>query len=86
MKIDSIRRFERQLTDNGYLVMKFFCHISKKEQKKRIEELCSDIDTSWRISDKDKWQNKHYEKCLSVFDRYMEDTNSALRPLVSSGL
>ena len=27
-RIDSIRRFERQLTDNGYLVMKFFCHIS----------------------------------------------------------
>lgn len=80
MKIDSIRRFERQLTDNGYLVMKFFCHISKKEQKKRIEELCSDIDTSWRISDKDKWQNKHYEKCLSVFDRYMEDTNSPSDP------
>ena len=34
MRIDSIRRFERQLTDNGYLVMKFFFHISEKEQKK----------------------------------------------------
>ena len=66
MKIDSIRRFERQLTDNGYLVMQFFCHISKKEQKKRIEELCSDIDTSWRISDKDKWQNK--KKCSHRFN------------------
>mgnify|MGYP000565082574 CR=1 FL=1 len=28
-RIESVRRFERQLTDNGYLVMKFFLHISK---------------------------------------------------------
>ena len=29
-RIDSVKRFERQLTDNGYLVLKFFFHISKK--------------------------------------------------------
>ena len=35
-RVGSIKRFERQLTDNGYLVMKFFFHIGKKEQKKRM--------------------------------------------------
>lgn len=79
-RIESIRRFERQLTDNGYLVMKFFCHISEKEQKKRIEGLLDDIDTRWRVSENDKWQNKHYEKCLGVFDRYLEDTNTPSAP------
>ena len=79
-RIDSIRRFERQLTDNGYLVMKLFCHISEKEQKKRIESFLSDIDTRWRVSEDDKWQNKHYEKCLEVFDRYLEDTNAPSAP------
>lgn len=79
-RIDSIRRFERQLTDNGYLVMKLFCHISEKEQRKRIEDLVEDIDTRWRVSENDKWQNKHYEKCLEVFDRYMEDTNNPSAP------
>lgn len=54
LRIDSIRRFERQLTDNGYLVMKFFLHISEKEQKSRIEHLLGDIDTSWRVSENDK--------------------------------
>lgn len=38
-RIESVRRFERQLTDNGYLVMKFFLHISEKEQEKRMEVL-----------------------------------------------
>lgn len=80
MKIASIRRFERQLTDNGYLVLKFFFHISEKEQKKRIEELLADIDTSWRVGSDDKWQNKHYDKCSEVFDRYLEDTNSPSAP------
>ncbi len=79
-KIDSIRRFERQLTDNGYLLMKFFCHISEKEQKKRIEALREDIDTRWRVSENDKWQNKHYNKCEEVFDRYLEDTNASYAP------
>lgn len=35
-RVDSVKRFERQLTDNGYLVLKFFFQISKKEQRQRI--------------------------------------------------
>ena len=35
-KVESVQRFERQLVDNGYLVIKFFCHISREEQKKRM--------------------------------------------------
>lgn len=80
MRLDSIRRFERQLTDNGYLVMKFFFHISKKEQKKRIKNLLEDIDTAWRVGANDKWQNKHYEKCMEVFEHYLEMTNAPSAP------
>lgn len=80
MRLDSIRRFERQLTDNGYLVMKFFFHISEKEQKKRIDNLLKDIDTAWRVNANDKWQNRHYGKCLEVFDEYLEMTNSPSAP------
>lgn len=79
-KIESVKRFERQLTDNGYLVMKFFFHISQKEQKKRIDALKSDKNTSWRVGEKDSWQNRHYDKCLSVFDRYLNDTNLPADP------
>ncbi len=80
MRLDSIRQFERQLTDNGYLVMKFFFHISEKEQKKRIEDLQEDIDTKWRVNANDKWQNKHYEECMEVFDEYLEKTNRPSAP------
>lgn len=79
-RISSIRRFERQLTDNGYLVMKFFFHISEKEQKKRIDALKKNIDTSWRVAENDEWQNKHYKKCEEVFGQYMEDTDTPSAP------
>ncbi len=80
LRIDSVKRFERQLTDNGYLVLKFFFHIEEKEQRKRIEALLKDRDTSWRVSDYDRWQNRHYEKCGKVFERYLNDTNTSTAP------
>ena len=79
-RIESIRRFERQLTDNGYLVLKFFMHIDKEEQKERIDRLCASKDTRWRVSDFDKWQQEHYHKCEKVYDRYLKDTNASTSP------
>ena len=79
-RVHSINIIERQLIDNGYLVIKFFFHISKKEQKKRLEELQESKDTSWRVDKDDLLQNKHYDRCLEVFDRYLEDTNQSRAP------
>ena len=79
-RINSINTIERHLTDNGYLVVKFFLNISKKEQKKRLKSLEKDKNTKWRVNKKDWWQNKNYEKCLEVFDDYLFDTNSNAAP------
>ena len=68
-RIDSIRRFERQLTDNGYLVLKFFMQIDRDEQKRREKLLLDHKDTRWRVSDFDKWQNEHYKKCAKIFSQ-----------------
>ena len=79
-RIESVRRFERQLTDNGYLVMKFFLHISEKEQGKRIALLAGEKDTEWRVSKNDCWQNHHYEKCEAAFGEYLKSTNLPQAP------
>ena len=79
-RIASIKRFERQLTDNGYLVLKFFMHIDAEEQAERMTKLLSDKDTDWRVSKYDQWQNEHYKKCLKVFDRYLKETNLPTSP------
>ncbi|MDY6286014.1 MAG: polyphosphate:AMP phosphotransferase [Bilifractor sp.] len=79
-RINSINTAERSLHDNGYLIVKFFFQISRKEQKKRLDALAADKDTSWRVSDRDLLQNRNYKKTMDVFDRYLEDTNRSVAP------
>ena len=79
-RIRSVNTTERSLTDNGYLVMKFFFQIDQKEQKKRLKELMSDKNTSWRVSPQDEDQNKHYDRYEKLFDRYLSDTNRSTSP------
>lgn len=79
-RIESINRTERSLHDNGYLILKFFFHISKKEQRKRLDELMSDKDTRWRVSRDDLLENENYDICLNVYDKYLEDTNRSTAP------
>lgn len=79
-RIESVRNFERQLTDNGYLVLKFFMQIEKKEQKKREQDLLESKDTKWRVSLFDQWENTHYKKCKKAFSKYMSDTNASSAP------
>ena len=79
-RVKSINTTERSLTDNGYLVMKFFFQFSKKEQKKRLRTLQADKNTRWRVSESDLHQNKHYDEYLDMYDKYLEDTNRSAAP------
>lgn len=79
-RITSINNCERSLTDNGYLILKFFINIGKKAQKKRLKELEENKNTKWRVT-KDDWrENDNYEAYLDTFDRYLDDTNTGASP------
>lgn len=78
--MDDIKTFERQLTDDGYLLIKFFIHIDKKEQKERFEKLCKDKNTAWRVTELDWKRNREYEKYYGVFDKMLEYTNTENAP------
>lgn len=79
-RIESVKRFERTLCDNGYLLMKFFLHIEQKEQKQRMQELLAKKDTRWRVQKEDQWQNQHYKEYMDAFDTYLNDTNQSYAP------
>ncbi len=79
-KIRSVKCFERQLVEDGYIVIKLFLHISKKIQKKRIEDLLSDKNTKWRISDHDLFQNKKYDDYLDTYNSFIDETDVAYAP------
>ncbi len=79
-RMDSIRTFERQLTDDGYLILKFFLHISKKEQKHRLEKLAESENTSWRVTKLDWHRNRHYDRYYEAFDQMLEETSTENAP------
>lgn len=79
-RLEDIRIFERQLCDNGYLLVKLFLHISQKEQEKRINDLLSHADTRWRISEHDLQQNRQYEQNINDFDEYLQATHLPYAP------
>jgi polyphosphate:AMP phosphotransferase len=79
-RLEEIRIFERQLCDNGYLLVKLFLHIDQKEQNKRIHHLMDNADTYWRVSEHDLWQNRHYERCRKDFDEFLQATSLPYAP------
>ncbi len=72
--------FELMLTNNGYIVVKLFVHVSKKEQRKRLEGLRENPDTAWRVSDT-KWNLlKYYDEAYELFDKLLEGSNFSFAP------
>lgn len=76
----SVTTFERQLTDDGYVIIKIFLHISKDEQKKRYEKLQESGSTSWRVTPKDLKQNKHYDDYFKAYEDMLDKTNTDNAP------
>lgn len=79
-RINEINTFERQLTDDGCLLIKFFLHISRKEQKERFERLSESKNTAWRVTEVDRRRNRQYDKYYKAFDEMLEYTNTAYAP------
>ena len=77
-RIRSVNEFERQLRDGGYLVLKIFMHIDKKEQFDRLEALSGNADTEWRVTADDLWQHREYRHFLKAYDEFMEETNETV--------
>ena len=68
--VGEINRFEHMLADEGALILKFWFHLSKKRQRKRLKEIESNPETSWRITERD-WD---FFKVYDRFYRISEDT------------
>jgi AMP-polyphosphate phosphotransferase len=67
--------FERQLCDDGYVIVKLFLHISRKEQRRRFEHLEEKKATSWRVTREDQNQNDEYEDYFHAYDRMLINTD-----------
>ena len=59
---EQINQFERWLTDDGQVLVKFWLHISKKEQRRRLKRMESDAFQRWKVSGEDWRRNRRYDE------------------------
>lgn len=71
---------ERQLVNDGYLVLKCFFHVSEKKQRKRLMKLRSHTSSSWRVDDDDLAQNENYGDFYRLYDGLLTATNFERSP------
>ena len=77
---DEIKSFERQLTDDGNVILKFFLHIDKKEQKKRFKEIEENPVTAWKVTDLDWKHHKNYDRYLESCEEMFAKTDTDYSP------
>lgn len=75
-----IVNFERTLADEGYLIIKFFLHISREEQKKRFDKLISDPLTAWQVLPEDWEHHKDYDEWRLAYEETFERTETESGP------
>jgi len=80
--IAEIVRFEKMLTDEGALVLKFWFHLSKDSQRKRLKALEKDPKTRWRVTETDWARFKIYDKFRKVSEHFLLQTSKAEAPWV----
>lgn len=78
--LEDIHVFEKQLTDDGMLILKFFLDISKHEQKKRFKKLMENKATRWRVTGADLDRNRHFEDYAKMADEMLVNTDSDYAP------
>jgi polyphosphate:AMP phosphotransferase len=76
----AINEFERQLTDDGYVLVKLWLHISKAEQRKRIKNCLKDDTLRWKISKADLRQHHHYEEWAEAVEDLLSETGTSWAP------
>lgn len=76
----SISTFERQLADDGTLILKFFLEISREEQRQRLLARERDPLTSWMITKNDWDFHRQYDELAPVIDRIRESTDAPWAP------
>ena len=80
--IDEINRFEKMLTNEGALIVKFWFHLAKDVQRKRLKSLEKDPKTRWRVTELDWERFKLYDKFRKVSEHALRATSTAEAPWI----
>lgn len=75
-----INDFERYLTENGTVVLKFFLNVSKAEQKKRFMERLEDESKNWKFSSADIEERRFWDEYMKAYADVLTETSTEVAP------
>jgi polyphosphate:AMP phosphotransferase len=80
LHVQSIREHEQMLTDEGAVLLKFWIHLSKAEQKERLKALEDDPRTRWRVT-RDDWDAyRIYNRSHALWEHLLRETSTGEAP------
>lgn len=79
---EDIVAFERQLADDGAVILKFWLHISRGEQGRRFKKLLGDKTTAWQVTEDDQWQHRHYDEVRDAVEDMIARTDMPYAPWI----
>jgi PPK2 family polyphosphate:nucleotide phosphotransferase len=79
-RFEDINAFERYLARNGIMVLKFFLHLSKKEQKKRFLARLEDSQKNWKFSMDDIKERGYWKQYQDAYEEMIQNTATKEAP------
>jgi PPK2 family polyphosphate:nucleotide phosphotransferase len=79
-RYESINNFERHLTRNGTVVLKFFLHLSPEEQRRRILDRIDDKEKNWKFEIDDLAERKLWDRYMKAFEEMVRETSTVEAP------
>jgi polyphosphate kinase 2 (PPK2 family) len=79
-RYDDINRFERHLVRNGTLILKFFLHVSKEEQRQRFLDRIDKPDKHWKLSLDDVRERQFWNQYTKAYEDCLSETSTAWAP------
>jgi PPK2 family polyphosphate:nucleotide phosphotransferase len=79
-RFESINDIERHLVRNGTVILKFFLHVSKEEQKRRLLERLEDPKKNWKFSDADLHERLRWDDYIEAYEDMLSHTSTRHAP------
>ncbi|MGE0788445.1 MAG: PPK2 family polyphosphate kinase [Sandaracinaceae bacterium] len=79
-RYDSIRNFERHLSRNGTVVVKFWLNVSRAEQRDRFLDRIEDEDAQWKFSAGDVRERGHWDAYMEAYEEALRETSRPWAP------
>jgi len=79
-RMEQIRNFEKHITQNGVIVLKFFLHLSKEEQRQRLLRRLEEGKHNWKFSTGDLKEREHWDEYMQHYEEAINNTSTEKAP------